>query len=52
MRYEKIDDKARVWTVTRGPDGRLQAELDEHILATLDPLALAIAVGRLVQIQP
>jgi hypothetical protein len=28
MKCEQIDGKARVWTVTLGPDGKLQAELD------------------------
>jgi hypothetical protein len=28
MKCECIDDKARVWIVTLGPDGKLQAELD------------------------
>jgi hypothetical protein len=47
MKYEKIDHKARVWTITRGIDGRLQEELDEHIIATLDPSveAFVIAAG-------
>ena len=45
MKYEKIDDRARVWTITRGPDGRLREELDEGILATLDPLADALVVA-------
>jgi hypothetical protein len=45
MKYEKIDDRARVWTITRGTDGRLREELDEGILATLDPLADALVVA-------
>ena len=42
MKYEGIRDKARVWNVTRGLDGKLEAELDERLLATLDPMAEAI----------
>jgi len=41
VKHEAIDDRARVWTVTLGDDGRLRAELDEHILATLDAMAVA-----------
>ena len=33
MKHERIDDKARVWTVTMGPDGKLQAEIDPRCLA-------------------
>ena len=33
MKHEPIDDKMRVWTVTMGPDGKLQAELDPRFLA-------------------
>jgi hypothetical protein len=32
MKHDKISEKAHVWTVTCGPDGRLRAELDEHLL--------------------
>jgi len=42
MKYEGIRDKARVWNVTRGIDGKLEAELDERLLGTLDPMAEAI----------
>jgi hypothetical protein len=45
MKYEKIDDRARVWTITRGADGRLREELDEGILATLNPLADALVIA-------
>ena len=45
MKYEKIDDRARVWTITRGTDGRLRKELDEGILATLDPRADALVIA-------
>ena len=42
MKHQAIDDKAHVWTVTLGDDGRLRAELDEHLLVTLDVTAAAI----------
>jgi len=35
MKYEMIDRRARVWTVTRGPGGRLQEDLDPELLAEL-----------------
>jgi hypothetical protein len=35
MKHEKIDDKARVWMITRGSDGRLHDELDPRFLAAL-----------------
>jgi hypothetical protein len=31
MKCEPIDNKARVWTVTIGPDGKLRAELDPRL---------------------
>jgi hypothetical protein len=37
MKSEMIDDRARVWVVMRGPDLRLQAELDPKLLAKLNP---------------
>jgi len=42
MKYEGIRDKARVWNVTRGLDGKPEAELDERLIGTLDPMAEAI----------
>ena len=36
MKHEKIDSKARVWTVVRGPDGRLHDQLDPRLLAALE----------------
>jgi len=45
MKHDKIGEKARVWTVTCGADGRLRAELDEHLLATLDPMAHALVIA-------
>lgn len=41
MKHDAIDDRASVWTVTLGDDGHLRAELDEHLLATLDAMAAA-----------
>jgi hypothetical protein len=52
MRHEcidNIDDKARVWTITMGPDGKLQEELDARFLAQpCDDVAdaLTAAAGR------
>jgi hypothetical protein len=45
MKYEKIDDRARVWTISRGTDGRIMEELDEGLLATLDPIADALVIA-------
>ena len=36
MKHERIDSRARVWMVTRGPDGRPQQELDPKFLRLLD----------------
>jgi hypothetical protein len=33
----EVTDKARVWTVTRGEDGKLAEELDLHRLLRLNP---------------
>ena len=35
MKHEQIDNRARVWTVTLGCDGRLQEQLDPELLARL-----------------
>jgi len=35
MKSEHIDDKARVWVVTLGADGRLEEQLDPALLARL-----------------
>jgi hypothetical protein len=35
MKSDMIHDKARVWTVTLGPDGKLRAELDPRRVAAL-----------------
>ena len=37
MKHEKIGDDARVWVVTRGPDGRLRHELDREAFEALNP---------------
>ena len=37
MKHEHIDDKARVWVVMRGDDGRLQEEVDPRFLLNLNP---------------
>ena len=60
MKLEKIDDKARVWILTRGDDGKLREKLDETRLdpqflsaigaaATAEEVAdvIAIAAGRM-----
>lgn len=55
MKYEKIDDKARVWIVTRGSDGRLEDRVDPQFLTQIgaacsaDDVAniLAVAAGRI-----
>lgn len=48
-RIDNIDDKARVWTITMGPDGKLQEELDPRCLVPLsDDIedTLVAAAGR------
>ena len=53
MKHEKIGDDARVWTVTRGPTGRLKPSIDPQLFAALNPgmssaqieEAIAIAAG-------
>jgi len=35
MKHERIDSKARVWVVTRGPDGGLQEEINAELVASL-----------------
>lgn len=60
MKLEKIDDKARVWILTRGDDGKLHECIDESrfdpqflsaigAAATADEVAdvIAVAAGRL-----
>jgi hypothetical protein len=33
---EQIDDRAKVWTVSKGTDGRLEERLDKSFLARLE----------------
>lgn len=33
----EIDNKARVWTVTRGADGKLEGDVDLSLLLKLNP---------------
>ena len=55
MKYEKIDDKARVWILMRGPDGGLEEQLDPQFLTsigtahTAEDIAdvIAIAAGKM-----
>lgn len=35
MKHEKIDDKARVWILTRGDDGKLHEQLDAQLLTEI-----------------
>ena len=35
MKHEHIDNRARVWVVTLGADGRLEEQLDPELLARL-----------------
>lgn len=37
QKIETIDDKARVWVVVRGPDGRLHEQLDPSCVTSLHP---------------
>ena len=54
MKHEKIDDKARVWIVTRGSDGRLEDRVNPQFLTQLGAACsaqdvadvLAIAAGQ------
>lgn len=34
VKHEKIDDRARIWILARGPDGKLHASIDPALLAT------------------
>jgi hypothetical protein len=44
MKLEKIDDKARVWIVMRGPDGGIQEELDPRLLSARSAEEIADAL--------
>ena len=50
MEHRKIDDKARVWIVSRGPDGRLQERLDPQFLTAIGSAASAEEVANLMAI--
>ena len=55
MKHEQIDDRARVWIVSRGLDGRLDERLDPQFLTALGAAQsagdvadiLAIAAGEI-----
>jgi hypothetical protein len=44
MKLEKIDDKARVWIVMRGPDGGIREELDPRLLSAQSAEEIADAL--------
>jgi protein gp37 len=50
MEHRKIGDKARVWVITRGPDGRLQEALDPQFLTSLDVACSADEIANLFAI--
>jgi hypothetical protein len=50
MRLEKIDDKARVWIVTRDLEGQLQDELDPQFLSAIGAAATAEEVADVIAI--
>jgi len=50
MRLEKIDDKARVWIVTRDLEGELQHELDPQFLSAIGAAATAEEVADVIAI--
>lgn len=37
MKHQQIDEKARVWSLRRGADGRLHEQLDPALLAKIYP---------------
>ena len=47
LAQERIDDRARVWTVTRGEDGMLEERLDTAALA--DTLLIAVALQEIAE---
>ena len=50
MKHEKLDDKARVWMITRGSDGRLQECLDPHFLTQLGAACTAEDVANILAV--
>ena len=55
MEHRKIDDKARVWILSRSSDGRLKEELDPQFLTSVGAAfsaedvadVIAIAAGQM-----
>jgi hypothetical protein len=50
MKHEQVDDRARVWILTRGPDGRLQEELDPQFLTAIGEAASAQQVADIIAV--
>lgn len=50
MEHQKIDDKARVWILSRGRDGRLQEQLDPQFLTTLGAAHTAEEIADIIAI--
>jgi hypothetical protein len=48
MKHEKIDDKARVWIVTRGTNGQLEDQVDPQFLTRLDTACSAEDVANII----
>lgn len=47
---DKISDKARVWIVTRGPDGKLEEKIDPALLArVVDAQAIDTIIDALIE---
>jgi hypothetical protein len=50
MKHQKIDDRARIWIISRGSDGRLQEELDPQFLSAIGAAASAEEVADLIAV--
>ena len=50
MKHQKIGDDARVWVVTRGPDGRLEHQLDREAFEALHPGMAAADIADIMAI--
>lgn len=50
MEHRKIDNKARVWLITRAADGSILDEVDPGLLARLSPGGSAREVADLLAI--
>lgn len=48
MKHEKIDGKARVWILMRGPDGKVEEQLDPQYLATLGTVHAAEEIADVI----